>query len=79
MTEKGYKGHAAGSKVEKLHKTFDDKGYDAAVKAGEKLGYTKSGAASWLSTWNKSKSKSKSKSKKATKARKSRKHLRAAA
>lgn len=36
--EPGYKGHKKGSKLEALHKAFDEKGEDAARKVGEKLG-----------------------------------------
>ena len=51
MAKDGYKGHAAGSNVEKLHKAFDSKGREAALKVGAALGYSQGGASSWISYW----------------------------
>lgn len=47
----GYKGHREGSRKEEIHKVFDDKGVDAALKAAEKKGLSTSTARNWVYRW----------------------------
>ena len=47
----GYKGHREGSRKEKIHKIFDEKGADAAIKAAEKEGLASITARSWIYSW----------------------------
>lgn len=47
----GYKGHREGSRKEEIHKVFDDKGVDAALKAAEKKGLSTSTARNWIYRW----------------------------
>lgn len=47
----GYKGHRAGSRKETVHKVFDDKGRDAAIKKAADLGIQENTAKGWLYSW----------------------------
>lgn len=47
----GYKGHREGSRKEQIHKVFDEKGYEAAVKAGEKVELAELTVKSWIYSW----------------------------
>lgn len=62
----GYKDHRAGSNKGKVHKVFDEKGKDAAIKKAVALELSESTARTWCSTWGK-KSSSKKASSKASK------------
>lgn len=44
-------GHIAGTRKEKVHKAFDDKGEDAARKLGLKLELKPGTLVSWFRTW----------------------------
>ncbi|QPC43887.1 hypothetical protein HW532_15035 [Kaustia mangrovi] len=48
---KGYKGHNAGSRKEQVHKAYDQKGHEAAMKLGQKLGLKDGTLKSWMGTW----------------------------
>lgn len=51
MTTEAYKDHRPGSTKGKVHKVFDEKGKEAAVKAAEKAGIQTSTVRTWCSTW----------------------------
>lgn len=60
--KEGYKGHRVGSAKERVHKVFDEKGKDAAIKKAVSLDLQETTARTWCSTWTKG-----SKTKKAVK------------
>ncbi|HKX35954.1 MAG TPA: hypothetical protein VJM79_04720, partial [Rhizorhapis sp.] len=47
----GYKGHRVGSNKETVHKVYDDKGRDAAIKKAAALELADNTARSWISSW----------------------------
>lgn len=47
----GYKGHREGSRKESIHKIFDEKGFEAAIKAAEKADLSALTAKSWIYSW----------------------------
>jgi hypothetical protein len=47
----GYKGHRSGSRKEKIHRIFDEKGADAAFKAGEKEELSQATIRTWIGSW----------------------------
>ena len=47
----GYKGHRAGSNKEQVHKVYDEKGAEAAIKLASKLGLSEGTPKSWISSW----------------------------
>jgi hypothetical protein len=49
--EEGYKGHRSGSRKEKIHRIYDDKGADAAFKAGEKEELSPATVRTWIGSW----------------------------
>lgn len=49
--EAGYKGHRAGSRKETIHKLFDEKGDEAAIKKAVALGLSEGSAKSWIGAW----------------------------
>lgn len=49
----GYKGHRPGSNKEKVHKVFDEKGKEAAIKKAASLDLSESTARTWCSSWKK--------------------------
>lgn len=51
MTTEAYKGHRAGSNKSLVHKVFDEKGKDAALKKASALGLADSTARTWCSQW----------------------------
>lgn len=55
--EKGYKGHRPGSRKEKIHKMFDEKGAEAAMKLALKLEIKEGSAKNWISGWGGKKAK----------------------
>lgn len=48
---KTYKNHRAGSRKELVHKYYDDKGRDPALKFGVTKGLKESTLKQWLNTW----------------------------
>lgn len=51
MTNEEYKGHRAGSNKGIVHKVFDEKGKDAALKKAGALGLLPNTARTWCSEW----------------------------
>ncbi len=47
----GYKEHRAGSRKGEIHEVYDEKGREAAMKRGEKLGLTEGTLKNWIQTW----------------------------
>lgn len=47
----GYKGHREGSRKEQVHKAYDDKGKDAALKKADALDIQTATARAWVSSW----------------------------
>jgi hypothetical protein len=59
MDTEGYKGHRPGSNKGKVHKVFDEKGKDAAVKKALSLDIKDTTARTWCSAWGAGKGKKK--------------------
>jgi hypothetical protein len=51
MSKEAYKDHRAGSSKGEVHRVFDTKGVDAAIKKGEALGLQSSTVRTWCSFW----------------------------
>jgi hypothetical protein len=49
----GYKGHIAGSRKEQVHRCFDSRGLEPALKLAEELGLKHGTAFSWAKAWAK--------------------------
>lgn len=47
----GYLNHRAGSRMGAVHKVFDEKGRDAAMKKGVSLDLPKNTIYGWISVW----------------------------
>lgn len=51
MAKDGYKGHRVGSNKEAVHKRFDEKGADSAVKLAIARGIKEATVKTWCSAW----------------------------
>lgn len=47
----GYKGHNPGSRKERVHQVFDEKGSAAAITLGAEIGLAAGTIRSWMGTW----------------------------
>ena len=53
LAGKGYKGHNCGSRMERVHKTFDEQGEAAARHLAVQLGLADSTIDIWISAFKK--------------------------
>jgi len=68
MTKEAYKDHRAGSPKGEVHRVFDTKGKDAAIKKAVSFDLQEATARTWISSWKSGKVKKAKATKKAVKA-----------